>query len=144
MRVGFRDRFHSTYTAFAGDLQREGKMTSGAKRVLVVEDDPVVAMVMEDTLRDMGLVVLVDLTLVDALSDLEYGEFDAALVDVGLRGESAHSLMLALRERHMPFAVVSGGNLADLAAEFPGVRMVAKPLSLQALRTIMRELLGSP
>lgn len=114
------------------------------KRVLVVEDDPIVAMVVEDTLRDMGLEVLVDLSLVDALSEIETSEFDAALIDVGLRGESAYPVMVALQERRVPFAVMSGGDLTALAAEFPQVRMMSKPLDMKSLQKAMRDLLAVP
>lgn len=114
------------------------------KRVLVVEDDPIVAMVVEDTLRDMGLEVLVDLSLVDALSEIETSEFDAALIDVGLRGESAYPVMVALQERRVPFAVMSGGDLTALAAEFPKVRMMSKPLDMKSLQKAMRDLLSVP
>ena len=114
------------------------------KRVLVVEDDPVVAMVVEDTLRDMGLDVLIDLTLVDGITEVETGAFDAALVDVGLRGEDARPIMFALRERGIPFAAMSGGDLSQLAIEFPNVRMLSKPLDMQSLAGIIRELLDTP
>jgi len=116
-------------------------MTPPSKQVLVVEDDPVVAMVVEDTLRDMGLGVLVDLSLIDALSELESSDFDAALVDVGLRGENAYPLIVALRERGIPFAVMSGGDLTALAREFPEVRMLAKPLDMASLQRITQTLL---
>lgn len=120
-------------------------MTAETKRrVLVVEDDPVVAMVVEDTLRDMSLDVLVDLTLVDALSEIETSEFDAVLVDVDLRGESAYPLMVTLQERNVPFAVMSGGDLTSLAAEFPRVRMISKPLDMKSLQKVMQELLDTP
>ena len=71
-------------------------------------------------------------------------KFDAALIDAGLRGESAYPVMLALRERNIPFAVMSGGELATLAAEFPRIRMVAKPLDMASLQQLMRELLAMP
>lgn len=114
------------------------------KRVLVVEDDPVVAMVMEDMLRAMGLEVLVDLNLVDALNDVEASRLDAAMIDVGLRGENAWPVMAALQKRNVPFAVMSGGDLSGLAQEFPRVRMVNKPVSVDTLQQIVRELLASP
>jgi DNA-binding response OmpR family regulator len=119
-------------------------MTSGkGKRVLLVEDDPVVAMVVEDTLRDMGLEVFVDLSLVDALGDVESGEFDAAVVDVGLRGEDARAVMVALKEQGVPFMVMSGGDLTTLASEFPAVRMISKPLDMHSLQKIVDDLLGT-
>lgn len=113
------------------------------KRVLVVEDDAVVAMVMEDTLRAMGLEVLVDLNLVDALNEVEASRLDAAMIDVGLRGENAWPVMVALQKRSIPFAVMSGGDLSGLAEEFPQVRMVNKPVSVDTLQQIVRELLAS-
>lgn len=120
-------------------------MTSKAgKRVLVVEDDPVVAMVVEDTLRDLGLEVIVDLTLVDALNEIETSEFNAVVIDVGLRGETAHPLMVALQERHVPFVVISGGDLTTLAAEFPQVRMMLKPLDMKSLQQVVQDLLATP
>ena len=114
------------------------------KRVLLVEDDPVVAMVVEDALRDLGLQVLVDLNLVDALNEIETGEFDAALIDVGLRGESAYPMMIALRERNVPFVVMSGGDLTTLAAEFPQIRMMSKPLDMKSLQKVVQDLLAVP
>jgi DNA-binding response OmpR family regulator len=120
-------------------------MTPETERcVLLVEDDAVIAMVVEDTLRDMGLAVLVDLTLVDALSEIETTDFDAALVDVGLRGENARPLMLALLEQGVPFAVMSGGDLSTLAAEFPSIRMMSKPLDMKSLKQVVQQLLGTP
>lgn len=116
--------------------------TNAGKRVLVVEDDPVVAMVVEDTLRDMGLEVLVDLSLVDALSEIETSEFDVALIDMGLRGEIAYPLMMALQERKVPFMVMSGGDLLSLAAELPQVRMMSKPLDMKSLQKAVEELLA--
>lgn len=117
--------------------------STAQKRVLVVEDDPVVAMVVEDTLRDRGWDVLIDLTLVDAISEVEAGAFDAALVDVGLRGEDARPIMFALQERGLPFAVMSGGDLSKLAIEFPQVRMLSKPLDMDSLAGVVQELLDT-
>ena len=116
----------------------------GCKRVLVVEDDPVVAMVMEDALQAMGLEVLVDLNLVDALNEVEASPFDAAMIDVGLRGENAWPVMVALQKRKIPFVVMSGGDLTALAEEFPQVRMINKPVSVEMLRQIVRDLLALP
>lgn len=118
--------------------------TESSKRVLVVEDDPVVAMVIEDTLHAMGLEVLVDLNLVDALNEVEASPFDAAMIDVGLRGENAWPVMVALQKRNIPFVVMSGGDLTGLAQEFPQVRMINKPVPVEMLRQIAHELLESP
>jgi len=111
------------------------------RRVLIVEDDPVVAMMVEDTLQSMGLETLVNLSLLDAITELETSDIDAALVDMGLRGESAYPIVLALVARNTPFVVISGRDQPELKAEFPQIRIVLKPLRVQELEQIMRELL---
>lgn len=119
-------------------MSTQGK---GKSRVLVVEDDPVVAMVVEDALYDMGVNALVNLNLVDALDEIEASEFDAALVDMELRGETSRPVVLALLARGVPFVVMSGMDQPELAREFPQIRTVLKPLDLKALRQIVQELL---
>ena len=116
-------------------------LSPNAQRVLIVEDDPVVAMMVEDTLQGMGLETLVNLSLFDALNELETSDFDAALIDMGLRGESAHPIVLALVARDTPFVVISGRDQPELKAEFPHIRIVLKPLRVHELEKIMLELL---
>jgi Response regulator containing CheY-like receiver, AAA-type ATPase, and DNA-binding domains len=111
------------------------------RRVLIVEDDPVVAMVVEDTLRGMGLETLVNLSLLDALTELETTDIDAALIDMSLRGESAYPIVRSLIAGGTPFVVMSGENHPELIAEFPQIRIVLKPLSMQALKQLILELL---
>ncbi|HEV7122605.1 MAG TPA: response regulator [Rhodanobacter sp.] len=117
-------------------------MTATQKRVLVIEDDPLVAMVMEDVLLRMGLAVYVNHSLADATNELELAEFDVALVDMGLRGESAYPLVQILTARGTPFAIVTGADQPDLVTEFPGVLIATKPLGIKALETVVQTLLG--
>jgi DNA-binding NtrC family response regulator len=122
-------------------MSTQGK---GKSRVLVVEDDPVVAMVVEDALCDMGVNALINLNLPDALAEIEASEFDAALVDMELRGETSRPVVLALLARGVPFVVMSGRDQTELAREFPHVRTVMKPLDLKTLGQIVQELLAAP
>ena len=115
--------------------------TADAKRVLVVEDDPVIAMVIEDVLRDMGLKVLIILTLAHALLEIETHQVDAVLLDMRLRGESARPMVLALVERKLPFAVLSGSDQSGLQQEFPQIRLLPKPFGKAQLQQAVRELL---
>lgn len=119
-------------------------MTSAeAKRLLVVEDDPVIAMLMEDILRDMGHEVFVNLTLAHALLEIDLNEVDAVLLDMHLRGESARPMVLALIERKLPFLVLSGSDQSALQQEFPQVRLLPKPFGKAELEQSVRELLNS-
>ena len=116
-------------------------ITADAKRVLVVEADPVIAMVIEDVLRDMGHEVFVNLTLAHALLEIETHKVDAVLLDMHLRGESAHPMVLALVERRLPFAVLSGSDQSALQREFPQIRLLPKPFGKAQLEQAVRELL---
>ena len=118
--------------------------TADAKRLLVVEDDPVIAMVIEDILRDMGHEVFINLTLAHALLELETHEVDAVLLDMHLRGESARPMVLALVERKLPFAVLSGSDQSALQREFPQIRLLPKPFGKAQLERAVRELLLKP
>jgi DNA-binding response OmpR family regulator len=113
-----------------------------AKRVLVVEDDPVVAMLVEDIVRDMGHEVLINLTLEHALLEIEAGEIDAVLLDMHLRGEDARPILLDLLARKISFIVLSGSDQSALKNEFPGIRILAKPFVKADLEAAVRNLLA--
>jgi DNA-binding response OmpR family regulator len=115
-----------------------------AKRVLIVEDDPVVAVVMEDILREMGHEVFINLTLAHALFELDDDEVDAVLLDMQLRGEDARPLVLQLLARNIPFLVLSGADQSALTREFPQIGLLPKPFGKAALEEAVRELLDRP
>lgn len=114
-----------------------------SKRVLIVEDDPVVAMLVEDIVRDMGHEVLVNLTLDHALVELEAGRIDVALLDMRLRGESARPVLLEMLAREIPFLVLSGADQSALKQEFPQIRIMAKPFGKVELEEAVRQLLDT-
>jgi DNA-binding response OmpR family regulator len=89
----------------------------------------------------MGLEVLINHSLTAALDELELGDFDVALIDMGLRGESARPLVQKLTSTATPFAVVSGADQSALKAEFPDVLVAMKPLGVKALEGVVRQLL---
>lgn len=113
-----------------------------ARRVLVVEDDPLVAMIVEEILGDMGLEVLVVLSLENALLEIDASEIHAVVLDMHLRGESGHPMVLALLEHAVPFVVISGGDQSALVREFPQIQVLAKPFGRDQLETAVRSLLA--
>lgn len=109
--------------------------------VLVIEDEAVVAMILEDMLVDMGIQVLTCTTLDDALTDIESGSFDAAIVDMHLRGESGMAAVEMLLSQKIPFLVLSGGDQSALHARYPQVLTMAKPFDKADLERAVRCLL---
>ncbi|WP_179187937.1 response regulator [Sphingomonas sp. IBVSS2] len=78
-------------------------------RVLVVEDEPVVAMYLEDLLEALGCETIGPASrLADGLALAEGGGFDVAILDINLSGERSTPIAEALRARGVPFAFASG------------------------------------
>jgi CheY-like chemotaxis protein len=79
------------------------------KRVLVVEDEMLVALLIEDLLTDLGCIVLGPFnTVAKALRAALMEGFDLALLDVNVAGEKIFPVADALAARHIPFLLMSG------------------------------------
>ena len=115
--------------------------TQASTSILIIEDEAAVAMILEDMLIDMGMQVLPCTTLDDALTDIESGTFDAAIVDMHLRGESAMAAVQRLRVRGVPFLVLSGGDQSALRSAYPDVLTMTKPFDKAELEQAVRDLL---
>ena len=97
-------------------------------RVLIVEDEPMMAFALEDLLIDAGFkVVDIALRLDKALALIGSAVFDVAIVDANLAGVSASPAASALRARGIPFIVLSGYSIAQLPDEFHGAHFMKKP-----------------
>lgn len=79
------------------------------KRVLVVEDEPVVAMCLEDILDGLGCITIGPASrLAEGLALALAGGLDAAILDINLGGERSTAIAEALRGQAIPFAFASG------------------------------------
>lgn len=99
-------------------------------RVLIVEDEMLVAMELESLITDQGCAVVGPASTVDrALALIEQERPDAAILDVNLDGTTAAPVAAALRARHVPFVLATGyGAGQELQPELRGVPRVAKPV----------------
>lgn len=97
-------------------------------RVLLVEDELLVAMLVEDMLADEGCVVVGPFSrLADALAAARTEALDLAVLDVNIAGERAFPVADALAARCIPFLFVSGYGQAAIPADRPGWRACPKP-----------------
>ena len=103
--------------------------------VLVVEDEVLIAMDLERTLKRHGYRVLGPaMTVAAALRLLDGGTPDVALLDVNLRGEPVTPVAEALRARDIPFVLASAYGRAQLTAEvLAGAPNVGKPVNTRRL-----------
>jgi DNA-binding response OmpR family regulator len=114
-------------------------------RLLLVEDEWVIAFRLEEAVRDMGYDPVGPVpTVRQALALLENQLVDGAVLDVSLgSGEKSFPIAIVLRDRNIPFLFVSGYQERDLPAEFAGIPICAKPYTDDALREKLRTLVGS-
>jgi CheY-like chemotaxis protein len=104
------------------------------KRVLVVEDEYLVAMDMSAYLEAAGARVVGPASNVRAaLEAVEHTELDAAILDVNLRGEMAYPVADALTARGIPFVFTTGYDANAVPARFAGVKRCEKPTTPEAI-----------
>ncbi len=98
------------------------------RRILVVEDEALVAMLVEDALEDAGFGVIGPVRSVSqALEVLETEEPDAAVLDLNLAGENSVAVADALVARGIPFVVATGYGAAGLPAAHRQALVLPKP-----------------
>jgi DNA-binding response OmpR family regulator len=110
--------------------------------ILIVEDEPMLAFALEEFLSDAGFEVSgVAGRIETALTMIESGGFDAAILDANLAGVNAGPAASALTERGVPFIVVSGYLASQQQSAFKGALCLQKPCPpdrlIQALRSIL-------
>ena len=107
--------------------------------LLIVEDEPLLAMMLEDMLASLGHRVAGSCsTLEDATDAVASGGFDAAFLDLDLRGKSGLPLASRLRSMAIPFAVASGYQshvTADGALD--DALFLAKPYAFADLEAVL-------
>ena len=111
-------------------------------RVLVVEDEAMIAMLIEDMLIDFGCAILgpaADTT--QALAIIEEARFDVAILDVNLSGERTVSIAETLRSKGIPFVFATGYGISGIHDEFKGQPILTKPFKDAELRAALRSLI---
>lgn len=110
------------------------------KRVLVVEDELLIAMLIEDILADCDCRVVGPCSsLPDALTVARTESFDIALLDVNLRGQKVYPVADVLDERGIPFLFLSGYGDNAIPSGRPGWRACPKPFTAGDLTRMIAE-----
>ncbi|MES2835136.1 MAG: response regulator [Pseudomonadota bacterium] len=113
------------------------------RRVLVVEDESLVAMLLETILEDMGCTpVGPAATVDDGLAMAERETLDAALLDVNVAGHHVFPVAEALRARGVPFVFSTGYGEGGLPDEWRGQTTLQKPFTEAAVRDALMKAMG--
>ena len=103
-------------------------------RVLVVEDEMLIGLLIEDTLLELGCVVVGPVGKLDAALRLAAGEaLDVAVLDVNIRGGHVYPVAERLQARGVPFVLASGYEDWALDEAFRGQPRLNKPFRAKDL-----------
>ena len=108
-------------------------------RVLVIEDESMVAMLLEDTLAEIGCEVIgIASRFDDAVAKTKSLAFDIAILDVNLNGRQAFSIADSLAERGIAFVVATGYSAISLPASLQRGPILQKPFQQRDLEQSLR------
>ena len=116
-----------------------------ARRVLVVEDEMLVLMMIEDMLADLGCKSVTSTATVDkALALIRAQVFDVALLDVNLNGSDSHPVAEALSACGVPFVYSTGNTGQSLRGGYSDRPVLKKPFKYEELVAVLTRLLLAP
>ena len=112
-------------------------------RILVVEDEYLIRMLLEDMLGDLGYEVAAAVgTIAEAKELAATGGFDAAVLDVNLDGEEIFPVADILAGRGLPFLFVTGYGEASLPQAYRGRPALQKPFQAERLKATLAGMLA--
>lgn len=115
------------------------------RRILVVEDEMMVLMMIEDTLADLGCESVTSAATIDqALAFIKKQTFDAATLDVNLNGRESYPVAEALHLRGVPFAFSTGYSDHNLREQHRDRPVLKKPYRPSDLAQLLALLLAEP
>ena len=115
-----------------------------ARSILIVEDEPLIAMMLEDFLESLGHRVVASCESVEeALDHVEAGGFDVAIIDVQLRdGKQVWPVADRLAAAGTPFVLATGGHLEPPPAQHAAAPVLSKPYTIDAIAPAIEQACG--
>ena len=111
-------------------------------RLLVVEDEYLIRMLLEDMLAELGYDVAAAVgTLAEASELAAHGDFSAAILDVNLDGQEVYPVAEILGKRGLPFVFVTGYGERSLTEPYHDRPALQKPFQIAQLKAVLEKLL---
>jgi FOG: CheY-like receiver len=112
-------------------------------RILLIEDEVVIAMTAEDMLEEIGCTVTAQAsTFNEAMAQATTTDFDLALLDINLNGVMSLPVAQRLRDNGKPFIFTTGYGNVGLDKDFSDIVVVTKPYTLRSLSNAIRSATG--
>jgi CheY-like chemotaxis protein len=113
-------------------------------RILVVDDEPLVSMLVENWLVELGCEVVGPARSVQQGLDIAgSAELDGAILDVNLAGKNSYLVAETLKRRGVPFAFTTGEDAIDAESGFRDPILLSKPFDFEGVKTVLSKLLAS-
>lgn len=110
------------------------------RRILIIEDEPLIALDIQQAFEEAGARVILARTVAAALVAIQQPGLSAAIVDHALGDGDSSELCERLKELHVPFVMYSG--FADLAGDCADAKAVTKPERPAVLVATVQSLLA--
>ena len=117
---------------------------TAAPRLLVVEDEYLIRMLLEDMLADLGYDVAAAVgSIAEASEVAANGDFSAAILDVNVDGREIYPVADILAKRGVPFVFVTGYGERSLGEPYRDRPALQKPFQIEQLKSALDELLAA-
>jgi CheY-like chemotaxis protein len=111
---------------------------SAALRVLLVDDEVLIRMMVSDMLEDLGHVVIAEAGELDqSLMLARSADFDLAILDVNLNGVRIDPIADAILARQIPLVLATGYSSPSVAARYPQIPRLRKPYGVKELKSVI-------
>ena len=110
------------------------------RTALVVDDEYLIASMIEDILARQGITVLTATRPDEAHAHLDGQRVDFALIDYQMRAAPSQDIWTALQAKGIPFAFCTGSLAAEMHDRFPGIMIIPKPFSEDAILEVANTL----
>ncbi|CZT29300.1 response regulator [Pseudomonas cerasi] len=122
-------------------MSSESEDQTSLPKVLLVEDETMLAMLMEMMLDDLGFATAYHAsTLNEGIEYARNGEYDLAILDINIIGGDSFPIAAAIADRGIPFMFCSGYGRLGIPDAWLDRRCVAKPFSAEQLSQALSEL----
>jgi two-component sensor histidine kinase/ActR/RegA family two-component response regulator len=119
-------------------------LTIAGRRIMIVEDEALVAMSLCETLTELGFTVIGPFNRIsEAMIALRGTQIDAAVLDVNLGGEMIYPLADVLIAEQVPFVFITGYAAEEIEKRYAKIPVLQKPIEADALKTLFSPLPGS-
>lgn len=126
---------HAVRIAEKDKAAAESRFLMAGNRILVVEDEALVALAVAEAINELGFSVVGPFSNVtSAMPAIEQSDADAAILDVNLGGELVYPLAEMLTMRGVPFVFVTGYGAESIDRQFSHVPILQKPIERQMLQ----------